>query len=363
MEPEFNLEEYMSHGVENIMKNALKATLSNPKESVFMTKFALTSRKASKLRHEAEENGEHIPPFLIASITSSCNLHCAGCYSRAIDSCNDCVPEGQLDGETWGRLFREAADLGITFVFLAGGEPLLRKDVIMEATKVPEVLFPVITNGTLLKGEYLDIFDKNRNLVPVLSIEGNQKTTDSRRGEGVFSALEKTMNDLDDRGILFGASITVTTENLEEVYSREFVGDLYRKGCKLVIYIEFVSVADDTGGLAPGDGEREIMSDRQSALRSEFDDMIFVSFPGDERAAGGCLAAGRGFFHINSHGGAEPCPFSPYSDSNVREVGLQGALHSDLFRSLTDSELLSLEHSGGCALASKGEEVESMLSR
>jgi MoaA/NifB/PqqE/SkfB family radical SAM enzyme len=50
--------------------------------------------------------------------------------------------------------------------------------------------------------------------------------------------------------------------------------------------------------------------------------MIFISFPGDEKTSGGCLAAGRGFFHINSHGGAEPCPASPYSDINVRDSSL-----------------------------------------
>ena len=53
---------------------------------------------------------------------------------------------------------------------------------------------------------------------------------------------------------------------------------------------------------------------RVNYFRENMEDMIVVSFPGDEKSSGGCLAAGRGFFHINSHGGAEPCPFSPYSE-------------------------------------------------
>lgn len=52
---------------------------------------------------------------------------------------------------------------------------------------------------------------------------------------------------------------------------------------------------------------------------------------GDEKSYGGCVAAGRGFFHINSHGGAEPCLFSPYSDINVRDTSLWEALKSKLF--------------------------------
>ncbi|MCD8322314.1 MAG: radical SAM protein [Oscillospiraceae bacterium] len=358
---EFNLGEYLSNGVENVIKGALKASFSNPKESLFMAKYVVAARKASKLRNEAEKNGEHIPPFLIASITSSCNLHCAGCYSRAIDSCNDCTPEEQLDGEAWGKIFREASDLGISFIFLAGGEPLIRKDVIKEAAAIPEILFPVITNGTLLKGDYLTIFEQSRNLLPVISMEGSKQTTDQRRGNGVYLALEQTMDSMKKSGILFGVSITVTTENLQEVLSEEFVERLFQKGCQLVIYIEYVPAEKGTEFLAPGDNERAYTEERLLHLRSDHETMMFLSFPGDERAAGGCLAAGRGFFHINSHGGAEPCPFSPYSDINVRDTSVREALHSKLFTALQDGDILTEDHTGGCVLFNQSDSVERLL--
>ena len=97
-------------------------------------------------------------------------------------------------------------------------------------------------------------------------------------------------------------------------------------------------------------------------MRENYPDMVFVSFPGDEESAGGCLAAGRGFFHINSHGGAEPCPFSPYSDINVRDTSLKEALRSPLFVSLRDQNILTGEHSGGCVLFEKRAEVEAIMS-
>ncbi len=71
----FDLQAYMTKGVERIVTGAIKATLKNPKESVFMVKFAAASRTASQKRAEWKKRGEHIPPFLIASITSKCNLH------------------------------------------------------------------------------------------------------------------------------------------------------------------------------------------------------------------------------------------------------------------------------------------------
>ena len=78
----FDIQAYMTRGVERVVADAVRTTLKNPKESIFMAKFAVASRHASVKRRAAEDKGEHIPAFLIASITSQCNLHCAGCYSR-----------------------------------------------------------------------------------------------------------------------------------------------------------------------------------------------------------------------------------------------------------------------------------------
>jgi hypothetical protein len=96
MSKDFNIQEYMTHGVERVVSDAIKATLRNPKESAYMAKFALATKAASKKRAKLEAEGEHIPPFLITSITSSCNLHCAGCYSRCNNATEDTEPVSQL---------------------------------------------------------------------------------------------------------------------------------------------------------------------------------------------------------------------------------------------------------------------------
>lgn len=89
MQKNFDLEKYLSNGVATIVKGAVRATLKDPKESMFMAKYAIASKEATKKRRLAKEQGENIPPFLIASITSNCNLHCAGCYARANHACSD----------------------------------------------------------------------------------------------------------------------------------------------------------------------------------------------------------------------------------------------------------------------------------
>ena len=177
MEKKFDIQEYMTKGVERVVTDALKATLKNPKESAFMLSFAAASAQASKKRKKAEAKGEHIPPFLIASITSKCNLHCAGCYSRCNHATVDSQPVSQLTGEEWFKIFDEADELGISFILLAGGEPMLRRDVIEAAGRKKNILFPIFTNGTFLDERYLDLFENSRNLIPIMSIPGDEKSS------------------------------------------------------------------------------------------------------------------------------------------------------------------------------------------
>lgn len=361
MDREFDIQSYMTGGVERIVSDALRATMKNPRESAYLLKFAAASKKASKKRVVAEAAGEHIPPFLIASITSSCNLHCAGCYSRCNEATTDLKPVDQLTGDEWKKIFDEAQDLGISFILLAGGEPLLRWDVMQEAGKNPAILFPVFTNGTFIGDKYMDLFDQHRNLIPVISIEGNKEKTDSRRGEGVYDTLINVMDGLCERDLIFGASVTVTSENLKEVTSDSFLKSLSERGCKLVIYVEYVPVTEESTELALSDDQRDHLLNELIRIRSDHQDMVFVSFPGDEKSSGGCITAGRGFFHINSHGGAEPCPFSPYSDVNVRDTSLREALKSKLFTRIIEEDMLVDDHKGGCVLFEKREQVEAQL--
>ena len=235
MSEPFDIQSYMTHGVERVVGDIIKATFRNPKESAYMAKFALASRAASRKRRKAEDAGEHIPPFLIASITSQCNLHCAGCYSRCNHATVDAAPVRQLTSEEWLKIFEEADELGISFILLAGGEPMIRRDIIEAAGKRPNILFPVFTNGTFMDKRYFDLFDRCRNLVPIMSIEGEKEITDARRGTGVYDRLIANMDELHRRGLIFGASVTVTTRNIREVASASFLKKLSDRGCKAVI--------------------------------------------------------------------------------------------------------------------------------
>ena len=59
--------------------------------------------------------------------------------------------------------------------------------------------------------------------------------------------------------------------------------------------------------------------------------LFTMDFWNDGEYAGGCIAGGRRYLHINAKGDIEPCAFIHYSDSNIREKTLLEALKSPLF--------------------------------
>ncbi len=357
----FNLTEYLNKSIEGLVKDAIKTTLRNPKGTAFFLKHMGCVATSNRIREEYEKQGRHIPPFLIASITNSCNLFCKGCYARENKLCGEGNIQNQLSGKRWEEIFHEAESIGISFILLAGGEPLMRSDILACAGKISGIIFPVFTNGTLIGKDYIDLFDNHRNLIPIISLEGNKEQTDKRRGTGTYDLLRNIMNEMHTKHILYGTSITVTTENISTVTNEEYIRGLYKKGCKIIFYVEYVPALKNTEELAPSDREREYLETRVNDFRKVMNNVIFISFPGDEKATGGCLAAGRGFFHINPEGKAEPCPFSPYSDTNVKDLSLLEALDSPLFQKLNNSGLLLQEHTGGCVLFSREEQVSDML--
>ena len=364
MEIDQSLTSYMNQAIHAIVKQAVGTAIGNPRELAFLIKFKQAMHSAQERRARLKvQDGTHVPPFLIASITASCNLFCTGCYARENGICSESSAKTAMTAAEWEALFTQAQDLGVAFILLAGGEPLLRREVIQVASRFDRIIFPIFTNGTLVDAEYLELFHTHRNLLPIISLEGTESATDVRRGTGVYARLMQTIKAMDTKGIFHGVSLTVTRRNLDEITSDFFINQLRDTGSRVVFFIEYVPVAEGTGDLAPDDACRTRLEVRQAELRQHYSRMLFLSFPGDEKKMGGCLAAGRGFFHINTDGSAENCPFSPYSDRNIRTSTLLEVLKSPLFRALRDEQLVGGAHTGGCALFERQDEVRRILAR
>lgn len=321
-------------------------------------KHVIWQRKAARLRMSCESEGIHVPPFLIHSVTQKCNLNCKGCYAKELHINH----HNELSTEKLESVIDEAQELGVSVVMLAGGEPFTREDILDITAKHKRIVFPIFTNGLLITDKMSRNISESKNVFPIISIEGDEQKTDTRRGEGVYSKVVRVFKRLKENKVLFGASVTLTRDNFEDVVNESFVSDLKEQGAKIIFYIEYIPCSDNTDELVPTSEQRKKLAEKLEEFRKSIG-ILFVAFPGDEEMFGGCLAAGRGFVHIGSSGRVEPCPFSPFSDSDLNNMSLTEALQSEFLRKIKDNHDKLQEHSGGCALWENREWVEKTLNK
>jgi MoaA/NifB/PqqE/SkfB family radical SAM enzyme len=337
---------------------ALRISIRNPGRALFFLKTVTRQRKASGIRSRWRLQGLHVPPIALFSVTNKCNLHCKGCYSWALHKSNG----KELSTEELEGVFAEAKALGILFFVLAGGEPFVRSDLIDVMSRYPEIVFLVFTNGMLIDSGMIAKVKKQKNIIPVISLEGYQDDTDGRRGEGVYQHLQKIINRLKENSIFYSISITLTRNNFDTVTDDQFIKRIVDLGCKLMFLVEYSPVQEGTEDWVISEQQRGELMDRVKSFRSKYKSLFF-SIPGDEEEIGGCLSAGRGFVHISATGDVEPCPFAPYSDTNLRDSSLKEALQSKFLSTIRRNRDQLSETEGGCALWVKREWVRSVLQK
>ncbi len=316
-------------------------------------------RKAAAVRQQHEGQGLLVPPVMILSITSRCNLACAGCYMHGRSE----KPREEMSAEVLASVVDQAAVLGVSVIVIAGGEPLVRKEEILALAKAhPRVLFPVFSNGLFIDDAMAAEIAACRNIVPVISFEGFREETDARRGSGVWDRLLTVCARLKDRTVFFGCSVTTTRKNFDHVTSVAFVRQMIDNGARVFTFVEYVPMAPGTENLVLTPVQKKTLQAVLADFNQKFP-ALFIGFPGDEDTYGGCLAAGRGFVHVSPSGDLEPCPAAPYSDANLAQESLEEALRSRLLGRLRGKPEFLTETEGGCALRANRAWVEETVDR
>jgi MoaA/NifB/PqqE/SkfB family radical SAM enzyme len=342
--------------IKNVFSDALKASIKDPGMAAFFMKTMMWQKKAADTRDSWEEKGVHIPPVMILSVTDRCNLHCTGCYAQNLPR----VKETEMDKDKLMSMMAEARDLGISIFILAGGEPLMRPEILEITKNYPEILFTLFTNGTLLNDGILNKIKEQKNLIPVLSLEGYEETTDGRRGKGIYQHLQHIIKGIKEKDIFYGVSLTVTRSNYSTLIDEKYIRGLREQGCKAFFFIEYSPVREDTEHWVLTEEQRQGLLENMEKFRESMPG-VYVAFPGDEKAFGGCLSAGRGFIHVSASGALEPCPFAPFSDASLKDMSLKDALQSKFLKAVRDNHEELMEADGGCAVWKKREWVKSLM--
>ncbi len=335
---------------------AVDIHLTNLRQCGFWIKTMNYQNMAAEIRQRRTEHGLPAPPVMICSVTNRCNLKCKGCYHRFQER----QAGIEITAERFRRLITEASEMGTRIIMLAGGEPLLRRDMLEAAATEKGTLFPVFTNGVLLDTDTTRFFKKNRNLIPVLSIEGDRQKTDENRGTGLYDKVESTAQVLRRNKMFYGLSITLTSDNFDQVMDPEYLQKYHDQGCRLFFFIEYVPASQKDIAKCITAAQRKRLPLINKRLRESIP-ALYLTLPGEEEKYGGCLAAGRGFVHISATGDVEPCPFAPYSDTNIINSPLKEALDSLLLNRIRNNHHLLKESAGGCTLWENKEWVEAQL--
>ncbi|MGD0978561.1 MAG: radical SAM protein [Candidatus Bathyarchaeia archaeon] len=338
-------------------KDALRVALTHPRQAAFFMQTLRWQRKAAKTRLNWDKKGVHVPPIIVLSVTSECNLHCEGCYHQALRSAS----ESEMSDERLGGLIAEARELGVSFMVIGGGEPLTRPIILDLAQKYPAIMFLVFTNGLLIDEAVINKMSESRNIVPLISLEGYENDTDKRRGAGVYAQVLNAIAKLKEKNIFWGSSLTMTRANFADATDENFVKRLVEAGCKLFMFVEYTPVKKGTEDWVLTSEQRTELLKKRDLFRKKFSAM-FIALPWDEEEIGGCLSSGRGFIHISAEGNVEPCPFVPYSDTNLKHLSLKDALQSKMLKTIRENHG-QLEETHGCALWEKREWVKSLTKK
>ena len=298
----------------------------------------------------------NIPWAILMDPTSACNLQCTGCWAAEYGN------KMSMSYETLDSIIRQGKELGVYFFVYSGGEPLVRKkDIIRLCEKHSDCEFLAFTNGTLIDEEFADEMLRVKNFVPAISIEGFEDATDSRRGKGTFQAVIRAMELLKRKKLVFGASLCYTSHNTEVIGSEEFFDYMIGKGAKFAWFFTYMPVSVDAAPeLMVTADQREFMYRQIRKFRTT-KPLFTMDFWNDGEFAGGCIAGGRRYLHINAGGDIEPCAFIHYADSNIHEKTLLEALQSPLFMQYHKNQPFNENHLRPCPLLDNPERIVDMI--
>ena len=325
-------------------------------------------KAAGKLRAAHSMKGLMVPPFLILSMTSRCNLSCAGCFAAAAGHVRrgDGRPNGhkpyQLGHGQWRDIIAEASELGVFGFVMVGGEPFLMPGLLDLCREFKNRFFIIITNGTAISKENYKALSKLANVAVIVSIEGSPEMTDARRGAGVYVRAMDTLTRLNKLGVVNGVSVTITRVNFRYWMNEDNIDDLVHNGVRIGAFLEYIPTRpedpDDMGLMLEPDESAEFRA-RMLYYRSN-KSIYIVHSPGDEESFGGCVSAGRGFAHVTPGGDLTACPVSNMATHNRTTASLRDALASRLFEEIRANEHLLETEGMPCALFAHPKEVNEL---
>lgn len=294
-------------------------------------------------------------------ITNRCNLRCRHCYAySAFDSE---IPDMPL--EKIISILDELNKLGTCLISLAGGEPLVRKDLfkITKAIKERGMMLFLNSNGQLLTKERARDLKKNGVDHMEVSIDGLGKNHDYIRGQGSFKKAVEGFKNAKEAGISTGIMTVVSRHNVGDVDS--LIRLFYKLGAVGIGFIRFKPVGrgENIKSLELSPIERKFLIERIYKQKIIYDSrnfnvkvetplsiLVAQNYPEFMKQHSyikdtirGC-PSGVISMHINADGTVTSCPQMPLTVGSVYDSTIYDLWNkSDLFK-----KIRSRKYEGKC---------------
>lgn len=345
----------------NLPRVSVHWAIRHPRHLPSLIRLARAHRQTRRARVQAFENGLRVPPFLILSVTTRCNLRCTGCYAGAM-GITACSPEARppLTLDAWRRVIEEASALGVVGFVIAGGEPFMLPGITSLFRQFSDRLFLVFTNGTVIQDSDYQALKRCRNTAVVVSVEGDRKLTDERRGSGVYQRALQTLDRLRSAGVLTGLSVTISPANIDYWSQERNIDALLASSGPLAFFIEQIPTGESQGPAISAEQRARLRATVLRVRNRATGGAYLIQSPDDEEFFGGCVSAGRGFAHVTPTGDVTACPFSALATHNVSTSTVAQAFASLFFTMIRDNGPMLETHDRPCSLFANAGKLESM---
>ena len=281
------------------------------------------------------------PIGLLAELTHRCPMQCPYCSNPVqLDR-----KSGELDTETWKRVFSEAAALGVLQVHLSGGEPTARADLagIIAHCHAENLYTNLITSGVLLNQEGLQkLYDAGLDHVQ-LSFQDVEATNADRIG-GYKGGHDKKVK-LASQVVALGLPLTVNAVmHRQNIGSTEaFIAFAVNLGAKRIeiAHTQYYGWAlANRSALMPTNEQALAAVKELEDLRRRYDGIIVIDAVVPDyyaRFPKACVGGwGRRVINVTPHGKVLPCHAAETIPGlifgNVKDQSLEDIwLHSQAF--------------------------------
>ncbi|MBO4864014.1 MAG: radical SAM protein [Eubacterium sp.] len=164
--------------------------------------------------------------YATLEITQRCNANCAHCYNGL----ERCDKDPML--ETIKQRIIKLKSMGIQYIEVTGGEPLLRDDIeeIISFIKENELKYCIATNGSLISRHKHVILGAESVSI---SLDGDRDYHNMIRGCDIYDKVIEGLEFLQNNNVRTLISMTVTNEN--EKYIDHVVGISEKYGAELIL--------------------------------------------------------------------------------------------------------------------------------